>query len=96
VWSKFLCTSARLDGHVVNNIAGADVQLDPTFSPANQSNTQGYKQLDVLIGGTFFLPDGRIPGQRLSIEVGLPIFQSLDGPQLGLNWILNAGWNMVF
>jgi hypothetical protein len=61
-----------------------------------QPNTQRYRQLDLLIGGTLFLPNGEIPEQRLSIDAGLPFFQSVDGPQLGLNWILNAGWNLVW
>jgi len=95
-WSKYLCTSARFDSHVVGNVVRSDGQLDPTFSPANLSSAQGYEQIDLLIGGTFFWPGRRIPSQYFSFEAGLPVLQSLEGPQLGLSWIINAGWNMIF
>ena len=63
----------RLDGHLVGNIARADGQLDPTFSPANLPSPRVTSKSTCSSGGTFFWPDGRIPGQRLSFEAGLPI-----------------------
>lgn len=97
-WTDSWSTSARLDGRFMDNIRGADPRLDTTLSPANQTQTQGYRYLNGLIGANYLLnrPGHRIGEQRLFIEAGLPLYQWVDGPQLGLSWILNAGWGMAF
>ncbi len=74
----------------------ADGDLNTALSPTNDPNLQGGSRLNALFGINYYLPAGRIPGQVLSIEAGAPVFQSLDGPQLGLQWILVAGWNLLF
>ncbi len=95
-WGRFVSTSARLDGQIQGNIIRDDSRLNPAQAPTNAPNHFGYERLNALIGINFYLPDGRFPGQRLSVEAGLPIYQSLEGPQLGADWMLNAGWNMIF
>jgi hypothetical protein len=53
-------------------------------------------RFNLLFGINYFVPAERITGQLFSIEVGAPVFQSLEGPQLGLDWTLIAGWNLIF
>ena len=95
-WGRFLATSARLDGQIQGNIIRADDRLDTTQAPTNDPNHFGYERLNALFGLHLYVPDGRIPGQRLSVEAGVPLYQSVEGPQLGVDWILNAGWSMIF
>lgn len=95
-FGRYVATSFRLDYQMQGNIYGADARLDTAQAPTNDPNHFGYQRLNTLIGINFYLPDGRIPNQRLSLEAGLPAFQSVEGPQLGLDWILNAGWSMIF
>jgi hypothetical protein len=95
-WGQFWSTSARLDGQFQGNIRRGDPRMNPALAPTNDPNHFGYQRLNLLLGINFYLPDGRFPGQRLSLEAGVPLFQSVEGPQLGEDWMLNAGWNMIF
>lgn len=97
-WSDRWSTSARLDAHQVGNIRGADSRLNTALSPVNQTGTQGYQNLNALLGVNYLFtrPGHRIEEQRLFLEAGVPLYQWLDGPQLGVSWILNAGWGMAF
>jgi hypothetical protein len=88
--------SARLDEQIWGHIRGADPRLDPALTQVNRPDLQGGRRLDMLFGLNYYLPDGRFPGQRLQIESGIPIYQSLHGPQLRARWILNVGWNMIW
>lgn len=33
---------------------------------------------------------------RVAVEVGLPVVQSLDGPQLAASWGLSASWQSLW
>ena len=88
--------SVRIDGQGVGNVRGADPRLNTALAPTNRPDMQGGAQLNLLFGINYFLPAERIPGQVFSIEVGAPVFQSLEGPQLGLDWTLISGWNLMF
>lgn len=95
-WTERFSTSARLDSLIWGNIAGQDGRLNPALSPTNATWLQAGRRIDLLFGLNYYLPATRIPGQYLSVEGGFPVYQSLDGPQLGLNWILNAAWTMAW
>ena len=97
-WTPRWSTSARLDVRLVDQISGADARLDPALSPVNQTNTQASRTVNGLLGVNYYLylPERRLPEQRLFLELGLPLYQSLNGPQLGQTWTLNAGWGMTF
>ena len=94
-WIDRLGTSARLDAQGWGNVRRADPRLDPTLAPTNRSDLQGGARLNLLFGLNYYLPATLIPGQIFSIEAGAPIFQSLEGPQLGLDWTLFAAWNLM-
>jgi hypothetical protein len=49
--------------------------------------------VDLLIGLNLYAPSGRAKGSRLTLEGGLPIYQSLNGPQLSNAWQLNLGFS---
>ena len=97
-WSERWSTSARLDGHWNGNIRGADPRLNVALSPVNQANAQGRQYVNGLLGVNYLLtrPEHRFRDQRLFLESGVPLYQWVDGQQLGLTWTLNAGWGMAF
>lgn len=95
-WTQRIGTSVRLDYQAWGNIRGADPRLNTALSPTNDPNSQGGTRLNILFGINYYLPAMRIPGQYISVEAGAPVFQSLDGPQLGQNWVIIAGWNIIF
>ncbi len=97
-WSDRWSTSARLDGRLIENIHGADVRLVQSLSPANQPHAQASRSVTGLLGVNYLLnrPGHRIGEQRLFLESGVPLYQWVDGQQLGLTWTLNAGWGMAY
>lgn len=97
-WTDRWSTSARLDGHMNGNIRGDDGRLNTSLSPANLANAQARNYLNGLLGVNYLLtrPEHRIREQRLFLESGIPLYQWVDGPQVGLTWTLNAAWGMVF
>lgn len=61
--------------------------LVPTVDP----DLRGGERLEVLFG-----INGLIAEHRLSAEVGVPVWQDLDGPQLGTAWSVTLGWQLAF
>ena len=88
--------SVRLDGRWWEDVAGADPRLASNTTPESRPNLQGGRRLDLLFGLNLYAPGGMIKGNRLMIEGGFPVYQNLDGPQLGMSWIINIGWNYAF
>ena len=107
-WTCGLSTSARLAAQIVGNGRGVGTYrqnpsqapatiLDTTLAPTNRLDTLGGRRIDLLFGLNYNFADRpRLPGSRLSIEPGFPIYQSLNGPQLRARWLLNFSWNILW
>ena len=37
-----------------------------------------------------------LAGHRLGIELGVPVYQDLNGPQMAGDWMLTVGWQKAF
>jgi len=88
--------SARLDWQAWDDISGADPELDPTTNPAFDADLQAGSRLDFLLGLNLYAPRGFLKGNRLSIEGGIPLYQSLDGPTMKTEWMITVGWSYTF
>lgn len=91
VWQK----SSNLHGHdplydTAPNLAGEQVD-----NPAKASQARGGTRLFLAPGLAWDLP-GVLRGNRLSVEVALPVYQNLDGPQLEQDWNVTTGWQWAF
>ncbi len=75
-----------------SNISGADPALDPALSPENDPNRQGGARLRAYASLNFQVPRGPLAGHRLAVEWGRPVWESLDGPQLGGGFHVALGW----
>jgi hypothetical protein len=100
-WSSYRATdwfapSVRLDGQWWEDIKGSDPRLAANPTPEGKPNLRGGRRLDVLLGLNFYAPSGRLKGNRLMLEGGLPVYQHLDGPQLGTAWMFNLSWSYAF
>jgi hypothetical protein len=87
----WLAPSLRLEGNWWGNVRGRDPLLDPLANPNEDPRRQGGKRLDLLLGLNLFQPKGKLKGTRLTLEGGIPIYQSLDGPQLETDWQISLG-----
>lgn len=95
-WTDWLSSSVRIDGQMWENIDGADPDLDPTRVPTNDPDRRAGRRLDLLLGVNLYAPRGPLKGLRIAIEGGVPLYQSLDGPQLETDWLLTAGVQYIF
>ena len=79
--------SLRVTARRWDDIHGADDDLDPMMSPTQDPELQGGRRIEAALGfraGAFVA------------EVGVPIIEKLDGPQLSENWFATVGWQMSF
>jgi len=97
-WTKQWSTSFRADAQWWDNIDGSDKKLPlmaPAIVPTADPDLRGGRRLDLLLGASFAPASGWFEGQRFAAEVGAPIYQNLDGPQLETDWIVTLGWQLV-
>jgi hypothetical protein len=78
------------------NISGADPELNPMMVPTARTDLRGGTRVDVLIGLNLYSSDGALKGHRLAFEFGIPVYQSLDGPQLETDWTGTLGYQFAF
>ncbi|QBG48223.1 transporter [Verrucomicrobia bacterium S94] len=96
IWgSRDLCKSSavslRLKGSRVENIDGADPELNPMMTPLADPDLRAGMQVDLLAG-----IDYRWSTVRLALEGGAPVYQELDGPQLETQWMVIGGLQVAF
>jgi len=95
--NDFFSVSARAHYIKWSGIEGADPQLDATRDPGNAAYFLSGERLDVPVGFNLYMPEGSpFAGNRLSLEFIFPAHQEYDAPQLGADWGVVAGWQVVF
>ena len=95
-WTDWLSMTGQVDGQLWENIDGADPRLNPAAAPTKDPNRQGGRRIDLLLGLNLYAPSGILKGQRLAVEAGAPVYQSLDGPALQMDWLVRVGWQWIF
>ena len=95
-WSQWLGPSVRVAGSTWGEVTGADPALTPAMVPTADPSLRGGTRLDALAGFNFEVARGGLKGQRLAVEAGFPVYQSLHGPQLETDWVITAGWQYAF
>jgi hypothetical protein len=93
-FNDIISTSLRLDGSRWGDIDGADSSLNPMMVPTARADLRGGRRIDGSIGVNLHLPEW--DGQRFAVELGTPLYEKLDGPQLSSDWKLTAGWQYAF
>ncbi len=94
-WTNWLSTSARLNWQWKANYDGRDPATNPNMIQTANPELQGGQRLNALGGINILFPEWMEVENRLAIEFGGPIYQYLNGPQLGLDWVLFAGYQFV-
>ena len=88
--------SLKLDGETWEDYDGADSALNPNVIPTADPDLRGGTRLDLGVGVNVYLPENFLPGGRLAAEFELPIYQSLEGPQLETDWQFTVGIQSAF
>ena len=95
-WDPAISTSLRVQWSDWGNYSGSDPQLNPALIPTADPDRRAGERLDVLPGVNLYLPLGPLGKHRFAVEVGIPVFQRLDGPQLETDWRVMVGWQHAF
>jgi hypothetical protein len=94
--SSSFSISSRLNYEITQKITAIDPTLNVMMNPVNNINSSGGKRLDLLLGTNFIFQSGSLKGNRLALEVGAPIHQTLNGTQLENDYKVTLGWQRVF
>ena len=87
--------TARLQLDQLGGIEGQDAMIAgpvPTADPANY----GGSRLMGLVGLNLAGQSGAIREHRLAFELGVPVAQSLNGPQMPCTWHFMVGWQRAW
>ncbi len=93
-----LNVSMRLDWQQWFDISGRDSRLDMMVPvvPTADTDLRAGRRLDLGPGLSVQVPGQAFDGLRLAFEMLFPVYQNLDGPQLGSQWTLVVGTQYVF
>jgi hypothetical protein len=88
-WTPGASTSLRLSARSTDEIDGQDPQIVAPVQTANP-DFQGGDRIDLGIGINLSAQEGDWRGLRFNAELGIPLEQDLNGPQMEADWNLTA------
>ena len=94
-WQDWISTSFRLNATSSANINGNDPDLNPALVQTANPDLFGGEQFFASLGANLLFP-GNLSGARLGLEYALPLYQNLNGPQLGINNSFTVGIQYTF
>lgn len=91
----WISLSGRVEAKTVGKIDGIDPNI---MGPAHPTNPDNYGGNTVtLYGGVNLVAQrGPLRGHRLALELGVPVYQDLNGLQMEQDWSLSVGWQYAF
>ncbi len=92
-WFDLFSNSVRFEWREWWDISGSDGDISEAW-PSGDPNKYGGAHLELGTGMEMAIPG--LEGQRIGVDVGWPVYQSLDGPQLRGRWKLKVGWEWAF
>ncbi len=94
-WFPWMSSSLRLAFETEGRIDGEDDQIRAPIQTADPDNYGGERVF--IHGGLNFMgQSGAIRGQRLALEIGAPMYENLNGPQMTREVIITLGWQYAF
>lgn len=94
-WAPWISTSLRLKGITQQEIEGRDLNIAAPVTTADPDHFGG-ERIDLLGGINIAIPSGRLKDHRFALEVGAPIYQDLNGPQMETDYTVTVGWQKAF
>ena len=96
--ASWMSASLRTEWAQALNYRGREesAAVNPVVIPTADPGRRATDRLDFLIGVNLLAPSGPLDGLRLAVEVGIPAYQRVDGPQLETDWLLTTGIQYAF
>ena len=95
LWNNAFSTSLRFKGRTLGKIDGMDPRITAPVQTADP-NAQGGDRIDISLGFNLAGQSGFLRGHRIAFEIGTPIYQDLNGPQLETDLFFMVGWQFAF
>ncbi len=102
LFASWISGSFRVEWQSWGNIDGADSRIaqeppsgPPKSVPTAQPDLRGGERLDLLLGANLYTQRGPGEDQRLAFELGYTVYQELNGPQLGNQFLITVGWQSL-
>ncbi len=93
--AQWISLSGRIKGRTMGRVDGIDPMIMGPVQTANP-DFQGGERIDLVAGVNTVVTHGALAGHRFGLEVGAPIYQDLNGPQMTGDWMLTVGWQKAF
>jgi hypothetical protein len=94
-WLDWLSNSIRVEAEHSGRIEGIDRTIMAPVQTADPDNYGG-DTVNMLFGFNLAGQRGVLRNHRLALEVGLPVYRNLNGPQLETDMVVTAGWQYAF
>lgn len=91
-------TSLRLELNSWVDYDGHDDELvgRRNMMPTADEDLRAVTRADALIGFTYLFTQGALAGNSIGLEVGMPFYQDIDGPNLETDYTVTLGWQVRF
>lgn len=93
--AQWISLSGRVKGRTMAAIDGMDPAIMGPTQGANP-DLYGGERVDLLAGVNLVGTHGALAGHRLAFELGKPVYQKLNGPQMAGDWSLMVGWQKAW
>lgn len=93
--APWVTLNGRIEARRLGRIDGRDPLIGGPMQGADPAR-QGGDTITLHAGADFMLRDGPLKGHRMGIDIGLPVYQDLNSPQLGTDWKLAIAWRKGF
>jgi hypothetical protein len=91
--SQSISASVRAEAVRWSNVSGANLG---GMAPTQRADLRAGERLDIGLGLNWAAQGDTLKGQRLAVEVMLPTYQDLDGPQLETDLTVTLGWQKAW
>lgn len=93
--APWVSLSGRIEGQRVGRVDGRDLLIAGPAPGANPDYIGG--SFASLFAGADFTPvRGVLKGHKIGIEMGVPVYQDLNGPMLKRDWSIALAWRRGF
>lgn len=93
--AQWISLSGRVKARTMGRVKGIDPVIVGPVQTANP-DFQGGERVDLIAGINLVSTHGALAGHRLAFELGAPVHQDLNGPQMAGDWMFTVGWQKAF
>ncbi|QGX99655.1 transporter [Roseovarius faecimaris] len=93
--APWVSLSGRAEAARLGRIDGIDVNIGGA-SPGADPLSYGGDRVTLFAGADFSPQQGLLKGHKFGVELGVPVYQDLNGPMLKTDWMLGLAWRTSF